>query len=80
MADLKEKLCFPVFEIIGQAGDELGLDTYVVGGFVRDSIMGRECKDIDIVTIGSGIELAKKVQEKLFHLQIYLKIWKKARN
>ncbi|MDD6613593.1 MAG: HD domain-containing protein [Bacteroidales bacterium] len=65
MADLKEKLCFPVFEIIGQAGDELGLDTYVVGGFVRDSIMGRECKDIDIVTIGSGIELAKKVQEKI---------------
>lgn len=65
MADLKEKLCFPVFEIIGQAGDELGLDTYVVGGFVRDSIMGRECKDIDIVTIGSGIELAKKVQKKI---------------
>lgn len=65
MADLKEKLCFPVFEIIGQAGDELGLDSYVVGGFVRDSIMGRECKDIDIVTIGSGIELAKKVQEKI---------------
>ena len=65
MADLKEKLCFPVFEIIGQAGDELRLDTYVVGGFVRDSIMGRECKDIDIVTIGSGIELAKKVQEKI---------------
>ena len=65
MADLKEKLCFPVFEIIGQAGDESGLDTYVVGGFVRDSIMGRECKDIDIVTIGSGIELAKKVQEKI---------------
>lgn len=65
MADLKEKLCFPVFEIIGQAGDELGLDTYVVGGFVRDSIMGRECKDIDIVTIGSGIELAKKVQGKI---------------
>lgn len=65
MADLKEKLCFPVFEIIGQAGDELGLDTYVVGGFVRDSIMGRECKDIDIVTIGSGIELAKKVSERI---------------
>lgn len=65
MADLEEKLCFPVFEIIGQAGDELGLDTYVVGGFVRDSIMGRECKDIDIVTIGSGIELAKKVQGKI---------------
>ena len=65
MADLKEKLCFPVFELIGRTADEAGLETYVVGGFVRDSIMGRECKDIDIVTIGSGIELAKKVSERI---------------
>lgn len=65
MANLKEKLCFPVFELIGQAADEAALETYVVGGFVRDTIMKRPCKDIDIVTIGSGIQLAEKLQEKI---------------
>lgn len=65
MTNLRDKLCYPVFELIGRTADEAGLETYVVGGFVRDSIMGRECKDIDIVTIGSGIELAKKVSERI---------------
>lgn len=65
MANLKEKLCFPVFELIGRAADEAGLETYVVGGFVRDTVMKRACKDIDIVTIGSGIQLAEKLQEKI---------------
>ena len=65
MANLKEKLCFPVFELIGQTADEAGLETYVVGGFVRDTLMRRACKDIDIVTIGSGIGLAEKLQEKM---------------
>lgn len=65
MANLKEKLCFPVFELIGQAADEVALETYVVGGFVRDTVMKRPCKDIDIVTIGSGIQLAEKLQEKI---------------
>lgn len=65
MANLKEKLCFPVFELIGRAADEVGLETYVVGGFVRDTVMKRACKDIDIVTIGSGIQLAEKLQEKI---------------
>lgn len=65
MTNLKEKLCFPVFELIGRAADEAGLETYVVGGFVRDTVMKRACKDIDIVTIGSGIQLAEKLQEKI---------------
>lgn len=65
MANLEEKLCFPVFELIGQAADEAALETYVVGGFVRDTVMKRPCKDIDIVTIGSGIQLAEKLQEKI---------------
>lgn len=65
MANLKEKLCFPVFELIGQAADEAALETYVVGGFVRDTVMKKPCKDIDIVTIGSGIQLAEKLQEKI---------------
>ena len=45
----------PIFKIIGEASDFLGLETYVVGGFVRDSLLARECKDIDIVCLGSGI-------------------------
>ena len=65
MTNLRDKLCFPVFKLIGQVADEMGVETYVVGGFVRDSIMGNECKDIDIVTIGSGIELAKKLKERI---------------
>ena len=65
MTNLKEKLCFPVFELIGRAADEAGLETYVVGGFVRDTVMKRACKDIDIVTIGSGLQLAEKLQEKI---------------
>jgi len=58
-----------VFEVISQAGEEVGQDVYVVGGYVRDFYLDREKaaddQDIDFVTIGSGIELAKKVSEKL---------------
>ncbi|MBN1340478.1 MAG: HD domain-containing protein, partial [Bacteroidales bacterium] len=49
--------------MISEAAGELGVKAYVVGGYVRDSFMGRECKDIDIVAVGSGIELANKVSE-----------------
>lgn len=54
----------PIFKIIGEASDFLGLETYVVGGFVRDSLLGRECKDIDIVCLGSGIGLAEEVAKR----------------
>ena len=56
----------PIFEIISQAGKELNLDCYVIGGFVRDFLLERDFKkDIDIVAVGSGIELALKVSELL---------------
>jgi len=56
----------PVFKLIGEASDELGVDAYVIGGFVRDYFLKRNTpKDIDIVAIGSGIALAKKVASKL---------------
>ena len=55
-----------IFEIIAQAATELNVDSYVIGGFVRDLILKRDFKkDIDIVAIGSGIELALKVSELL---------------
>jgi putative nucleotidyltransferase with HDIG domain len=53
-----------IFKIIGEASDFLGLETYVVGGFVRDSLLARECKDIDIVCLGSGIGLAEEVAKR----------------
>jgi tRNA nucleotidyltransferase (CCA-adding enzyme) len=55
-----------IFEVISQASQKLNIETYVIGGFVRDLILGRDFKkDIDIVAVGSGIELALKVSELL---------------
>ena len=62
----KKPLQHPIFKIIGEASDELGVDSYVIGGFVRDYFLNRgTSKDIDVVAIGSGIELAQKVASKL---------------
>ena len=61
-----QALSNPIFKIVSQAADELGVDCYVIGGFVRDYLLERGThKDIDIVAIGSGIELAKKVASLL---------------
>ncbi len=49
-----------IFERIAKASSTLGVESYVVGGFVRDLILQRPNKDIDIVTVGSGMELAKE--------------------
>jgi poly(A) polymerase len=63
---LKEHLQHKVFKCISECADELGLETYVIGGYVRDVILQRkEPKDIDVVCVGSGIELAKRVAQKL---------------
>ncbi|KKL78139.1 hypothetical protein LCGC14_2027860, partial [marine sediment metagenome] len=59
---LNEALKDPIFKILAEAGAELGIETYVIGGFVRDYLLKRGIpQDIDIVAVGSGIELAKKV-------------------
>ena len=56
----------PIFQIIAKASQELQIDSYVIGGFVRDYLLARPSKkDIDIVAVGSGIELALKVSELL---------------
>ncbi|HAH55840.1 MAG TPA: tRNA nucleotidyltransferase [Flavobacterium sp.] len=55
-----------IFQIISQASKELQIESYVIGGFVRDFLLERDFKkDIDIVAVGSGIELAQKVSELL---------------
>lgn len=58
---MKKHIQHPIFKIIAQAATEINVDAYVIGGFVRDIILNRPCKDIDIVAIGSGIELAENV-------------------
>jgi len=65
--NLKDSLTHPVFKKIGNVSDLEGVETYVVGGFVRDVLLGRkrEVFDIDIVTVGSGIDLATKVAAAL---------------
>ena len=62
----KSALHNTIFEVISKASIELNVESYVIGGFVRDLLLGRKCKkDIDIVAVGSGIELALKVSELL---------------
>ncbi len=55
----------PLFEAIGRAADGLGVDCYVVGGYVRDLFLERPSKDIDVVVVGSGIEVAKALKKTL---------------
>jgi putative nucleotidyltransferase with HDIG domain len=62
----KASLNNKIFEVISQASQELNVESYVIGGFVRDLLLNRDSKkDIDIVAVGSGIELALKVSELL---------------
>ena len=62
----KQALSAPIFEVISKSAEELSFDCYVIGGFVRDFVLDRGAKkDIDIVAIGSGIELAKRVSKNL---------------
>ncbi|MEZ4793284.1 MAG: CCA tRNA nucleotidyltransferase, partial [Gelidibacter sp.] len=63
---MEQALKHPIFKIISQSAKELNVDSYVIGGFVRDFILKRGThKDIDIVAIGSGIGLAKQVAKNL---------------
>ncbi len=62
----KKAISSEIFSIISQASKELKLESYVIGGFVRDYILKRgRAKDIDVVAVGNGIDLAKKVSSLL---------------
>ncbi len=72
--NLASSLQHDVFKKIGSVADALQLETYVVGGYVRDLILNRPSKDIDFVCVGSGIELAQKVAAALgpdIHVTIF---------
>ncbi|MFN3849794.1 MAG: CCA tRNA nucleotidyltransferase [Spirosomataceae bacterium] len=63
-----------IFRVLSDSANELGLESYVIGGYVRDLVLERPNKDIDVVCIGSGIALAEKVAEKLgknIHVSVF---------
>lgn len=65
MQMIVEQIDKPVFRVVGSVADEMGRECYAVGGYVRDLFLKRESKDIDFVTVGSGIEVARAVGRKL---------------
>ncbi len=67
--NLKHKLHHPIFKVLNEAASESGIKTFVVGGFVRDILLQRPNKDIDIVVEGNGIDFAKKVANKLENIR-----------
>ena len=72
--EILEHISAKHFRIISEAADELGVEAYVIGGYVRDLFLNRSSKDIDVVAVGSGIELAKSVARKLgkgAHLSVF---------
>lgn len=71
---MEKHLTHPIFKTLANCANQLGVDAYVIGGFVRDIYLGRESKDIDVVTIGKGIELAELVHKQLgeeAHLSVF---------
>lgn len=63
--NLSGKITDPIFKVISETSAEMGHDAYVIGGYVRDLILGRPNADIDFVTNGKGIELAQACAKKL---------------
>ena len=73
-----EAIDHPVFSEISRVADKLQLETYVIGGFVRDFILKRNnVKDIDIVCVGNGILLAQEVAKALGLTKQYIHIFKR---
>lgn len=68
-----EKLKDKTLHMIGEEADKLGLECYVIGGWVRDLFLHRDSKDIDVVVVGSGITLAEAVHKRLkgSHLAVF---------
>ncbi len=67
---VKEYINHKIFRVIANTASEMAVEAYVIGGFVRDALLHRQQKDIDVVVVGSGIELAKNVAAKLGKLKV----------
>ena len=64
-SEIVKKIEPAIFRIIGETADSMGVECYVIGGYVRDIFLRRPSKDIDVVVVGSGIDLAAAVAKKL---------------
>jgi tRNA nucleotidyltransferase/poly(A) polymerase len=62
---LKDAIAAPLFQALHEVAVEMGQNAYVIGGFVRDHLLGRPCKDVDVVVEGRGIEMAKHFANKI---------------
>ena len=72
--ELKQKIDSPLFHKLTETADELNMECYLVGGYVRDLFLERPTNDIDVVTIGSGIQMAEAFAKKLgrgAHLSVF---------
>jgi poly(A) polymerase len=67
---VKQHLKHPVFKVVSALAQELNVEAYVIGGYVRDLLLNRPSKDIDIVVIGNGIDLAERTAEKMGNLRV----------
>ncbi|ASB51043.1 CCA tRNA nucleotidyltransferase [Alkalitalea saponilacus] len=67
---MQEKLTHPVFKTVSEIASLEGFETYVIGGYVRDLILKRPTTDIDILVIGSGIDLARKVASRMGNMKV----------
>mgnify|MGYP002622484780 CR=1 FL=1 len=74
--NILEHLAHPIFQLVGEVADEMQRECYVVGGYVRDIFLERNSKDIDFVTVGSGIEVAKAVASKIGRKKSHLSVFK----
>lgn len=70
MAEFREVISREPFLTVGRVADRLNRKTFVVGGYVRDLFLGRKSKDIDFVTVGSGIELAEAIASERKHARL----------
>ena len=72
--EIKNKIHTPLFHKLTETADEMGLECYLVGGYVRDLILERPTNDIDVVIVGSGIKMAEAFSKKLgrhAHLSVF---------
>ena len=72
--ELAQLLDKEIFHLISQVADELGVECYVVGGYVRDIFLERPSNDIDVVVVGSGIQVASALKQRLgkkAHLSVF---------
>lgn len=68
----RDPLALPVFERISRIVDGMGLEAYVIGGYVRDYYLRRPCTDIDVVVVGSGIKVAEALASELkTHVSVF---------